>query len=73
MESEDLNKQMNKENLMVNKIETENKDNYQKDKYKKKGECPNFLLKLYQIYTILPNKFFLNITSIIIILHLFVN
>ena len=43
MESEDLNKQMNKENLMVNKIETENKDNYQKDKYKKKGECPNFL------------------------------
>jgi len=49
MESEDLNKQMNKENLMVNKIETENKDNYQKDKYKKKGEYPNFLLKLYQI------------------------
>ena len=49
MESEPLNKQTNKENIEVNKNENENKDNYQKDKYKKKGEYPNFLLKLYQI------------------------
>ena len=49
MESAPLNNQINKENKEVNKIETENKDNYQKDKYKKKGEYPNFLLKLYQI------------------------
>ena len=49
MESAPLNNQINKENKEVNKIENENKDNYQKDKYKKKGEYPNFLLKLYQI------------------------
>ena len=49
MESEPLNKQNNKEAIGVNKNGNENKDNYQKDKYKKKGEYPNFLLKLYQI------------------------
>ena len=49
MESEPLNKQTNKENIEVKKNENEKKDNYQKDKYKKKGEYPNFLLKLYQI------------------------
>ena len=49
MKSEPLNQKTNKEVIEVNKNENENKDNYQKDKYKKKGEYPNFLLKLYQI------------------------
>ena len=44
-----LNNDINKENNGENKIELEEKENFQKDKYKKKGEYPNFLLKLYQI------------------------
>ena len=49
MESEPLNNLSNKENKEENKIELEEKEPFQKDKYKKKGEYPNFLLKLYQI------------------------
>ena len=49
MESEPLNNLSNKENKEENKIELEEKEPFQKDKYKKKGEYPNFLSKLYQI------------------------
>ena len=49
MESDILNNISNKENKIDNKIELEENENFQKDKYKKKGEYPNFLLKLYQI------------------------
>ena len=49
MDTELLNNDINKENNGENKIELEEKENFQKDKYKKKGEYPNFLLKLYQI------------------------
>ena len=49
MELKPLNNNLNKDNKEENKVEIEKKDNFQKDKYKKKGEYPNFLLKLYQI------------------------
>ena len=49
MELKPLNNKLNKDNEEENKVETQKKDNFQKDKYKKKGEYPNFLLKLYQI------------------------
>ena len=49
MELKPLNNNLNKDNKEENKVETQKKDNFQKDKYKKKGEYPNFLLKLYQI------------------------
>ena len=49
MESNALNNLSNKENKVENKIELGEKETFQKDKYKKKGEYPNFLLKLYQI------------------------
>ena len=49
MESDPLNNLSNKENKVENKIELEEEEPFKKDKYKKKGEYPNFLLKLYQI------------------------
>ena len=49
METEVVNNNSNKENITENKNELEGKETFQKDKYKKKGEYPNFLLKLYQI------------------------
>ena len=49
METEVVNNNSNKENIIDNKNELEGKETFQKDKYKKKGEYPNFLLKLYQI------------------------
>ena len=58
METEIVNNNSNKENITENKNEPEGKETFQKDKYKKKGEYPNFLLKLYQI---LENKSYENI------------
>ena len=58
MESKPLNNQINDDKNVEGKNEEENKENFQKDKYKKKGEYPNFLLKLYQI---LENESYKNI------------
>ena len=58
MESKPLNNQINDDKNVESKNEEENKENFQKDKYKKKGEYPNFLLKLYQI---LENESYKNI------------
>ena len=58
MESKPLNKQINDDKNVEGKNGEENKENFQKDKYKKKGEYPNFLLKLYQI---LENESYKNI------------
>ena len=43
-----------------NKITEEKEDQFNKEKYKKKGDCPNFLLKLYNI---LENDEYKNIIS----------
>ena len=58
MESKPLNNQINDDKNVEGKNGEENKENFQKDKYKKKGEYPNFLLKLYQI---LENESYKNI------------
>ena len=58
METKPLNNQINDDKNVEGKNEEENKENFQKDKYKKKGEYPNFLLKLYQI---LENESYKNI------------
>ena len=58
MESKPLNNQINDDKNVEGKNGEENKENFQKDNYKKKGEYPNFLLKLYQI---LENESYKNI------------
>jgi len=58
MELKPLNNQINDDKNVEGKNGEENKENFQKDKYKKKGEYPNFLLKLYQI---LENESYKNI------------
>ena len=59
MEPDTLSNHSNKENQEKNNLnEAEKKEPFQKDKYKKKGEYPNFLLRLYQI---LENESYKNI------------
>ena len=54
MESKPLNNQINDDKNVEGKNGEENKENFQKDKYKKKGEYPNFLSTFYFYkYTIL--------------------
>ena len=38
-----------KDNINIIESNKENEEQFQSEKYKKKSECPNFLLKLYQI------------------------